>query len=161
MASLHGILASVVFVLAVGPGETGEKAPEPGRLVEVDLNLAPSPPRNPSTLFVPNKEDLIQIFAVRSTIDKKDELLRTFKVTLEGDAVALMGIVEVKVRIPSKFHPDGVVDDQKRNLSCFLKPLKYGKSVLKITPVGEDGKDRPTHEVIITVGSTKKKEGRK
>jgi hypothetical protein len=76
----------------------------------------------------------------------KEKALRTLKVELEGKSASLAGIVQVPV-----LRKDGEYDTGKVNISCFISAVKAGGSVLKITPVGQDGKDWPTAQFRLEV----------
>jgi hypothetical protein len=47
-------------------------------------------------------------------------------------------------------------DNSTKDFSCFLRAVKKGKATVKITPIGKDGKERPTREWLIGVGVKKR-----
>jgi hypothetical protein len=84
-------------------------------------------------------------FYLISPAGPKEKRVRTLNVEIEGDSVTLAAIVKV----PVLRRKDGEPDGSKVNISCFIRAVKgartlESKSVLKITPVFEDGKDWPT-----------------
>jgi hypothetical protein len=127
-----------------GPVRAGDKAPAPGILYQVDLNLNMGG-KSGKYLYTPSGRpgDMWQ-FHLISPAGPKEKRVRTLRVEIEGESVALAAIVKVGVR-----RKDGEPDGSKVNVSCFIRAVKgsktaESKSVVKITPVGEDGKDWPT-----------------
>lgn len=137
-----------VMLLGTALGGTvlaGDKAPAPGILHQVDLNLNMGG-KSGKVLFAPSARpgDMWQ-FHLISPAGPKDKSLRTLSVEIEGESVALAAIVKV----PVQRRKDGENDASKVNISCFIRAVKgaktaKSKSVVKITPVGADGKDWPT-----------------
>jgi len=77
-----------------------------------------------------------------------DEALKTLKVEIKGDAVENLGVLEVDF--------DTFPDPLRKDLSLFLRGVKNGEVTVNITPVGEDGKERPVREAKIEVFGGKK-----
>jgi hypothetical protein len=144
-----------VALLGVGLGGSvlaDDKAPAPGILYQIDLNVSKG--------FKPGKDlhapsttqgDMWQFYLI-SPAGPKEKSVRTLRVEIEGASAALAGIVKVPVRRRKDGEPDG----SKVNISCFIRAVKgartlESKSVLKITPVGEDGKEWPTMRFLLDV----------
>ena len=133
-----------VTLVAAALGQVGladDKAPAPRLLLKVDLNLL----KGVKNARAPGARegDMWQFYLISPTLPR-EQRLRTLRVEIEGESVALAAIVKVGVR-----RKDGEPDGSKVNVSCFIRAVKgsktaESKSVVKITPVGEDGKDWPT-----------------
>jgi hypothetical protein len=143
LALLFPVLA--VAVQIGGPKQETKPGPVAAQFVAIDLYEARK--KNLEGDFNVRVGDLIQYYVI--TTRKTDEALRTYKVELKGDAIELVTVVEVPVFFhstqPTKQPPRP--DLGRKNLSCFLKAAREGKAVVKITPVGEDGKDQPMYEI--------------
>jgi hypothetical protein len=132
-----------------GLGRAGDKAPSPGILYQVDLEpcLGNRNTQAPGA----GRGDMWQFYLVSPAFPKA-KALQTLRVELHGESAALVGIVQIQVR-----RKDGKIDGSKMNISCFIKAVKTGRtakestSVLKITPVGQDGKDWPTAQFRLPV----------
>jgi hypothetical protein len=130
------------------PERAGEDVP--GRLVHRDTNHPP--PGKPWTVLT-RVGDLIQL-SVRCRTSAKDNL-RALKVEITGDAVANVAVAEVPVLLPANPLGPPTVDTTWKDLSWFLTAAKVGRATVAITPVGEDGKDRPTRKLVISVAERK------
>lgn len=118
----------------------------------VQVNFDSPTPKDPKLLrytYVANTGRLVQLAVIRP-VAEKDEAIRTLRVEIKGDAIKTLGIVEVPVQYYRK--GEYVLDSSKRNVSVFFETAKTGQATIKITPVGEDGKDRPIREFLIQVG---------
>jgi len=144
------LLMALVFAQWAMPAlaQPRDEKSKVGVLVQLDLteNLRQRPQREPPwPAQALNHEDLYQFF-ITCDPTKKEEALRTLKVEVSGDVVAVVGVVQVTVK-----QPNGQINDFVRNISCYIRPVREGKGIVKFTPVGEDGKDRPTQEYFILV----------
>ncbi len=148
-----------------GANSGGEKKPgtdaggdekSPGWLQQVEI------PREP--FDVPQRSGVnmggaiqISMFSRNGTRDE----LRTLKVEIKGDSLAMViPVVEVPVwttpQVPPKVTPVPYMDRRKKQLSFFLNSVKVGETVVKITPIGMDGKARPVREITLDVVPAKK-----
>lgn len=162
-------ILALVTVIGAGalcvPGHGGEDeqgAPKagkkPSKLVQIDTN--DPPPGKPWTQSV-EVGDLVQVSVFcRANFD--EENLRTLRITLTGGSAIQVGnVVEVPVwrdPAPGRKGKAGLsaesnksIDSGKKHLCVFLIAAKPGESIVKVTPVGMDGKDRPAREVTIRV----------
>jgi hypothetical protein len=136
-----------VTLVAAALGQVGladDKAPAPSLLLQVDLNLL----KGVKNARAPGARegDMWQFYLISPTLPR-EQRLRTLRVEIEGGSAALAAIVKV----PVLRRKDGEIDGTKMNISVFIRAVKESATlkgartaVVKITPVGEDGKDRPT-----------------
>ena len=105
-----GVMLSAIGLS--GLGHSDDKAPAPGSLIQVDLNLN----KNAKNAHAPSARPgyLWQFYLIYPT-RTKDQRLRTLRVEIEGDSAELIAIVKVPV-----LGKDGEQDGTKRNISCFI-----------------------------------------
>ena len=156
----RGLFIAAVFgVFAVGRGDSGGQMEKPpGNLAQINTNRPP--PGKPWTVII-ELGDMAQISAYCRANDD-GENLRSLRVELGGDSMTQVGgILEVPVwEEPSPAKKPGgttavksgkILDKAKKHLCFFLKSVRPGDTAVKVTPVGVDGKARPTRELIIQV----------
>jgi hypothetical protein len=100
--------------------------------------------------------DVFQVYMIRRIKDKKEQTIKTFKVQTTGDAVSFIAVLELPVMLSGTTSEQRHVDNDRQNMSCFLKSVKLGESVVKITPIGLDGKEQETKEITLKVVSASK-----
>lgn len=142
-------------VLAGESGRAGEKKGEkeaglaPGHLVEVDTNdIEPGKARGVKV----EAGSILQISVFCQT--KPGEDIRTLKVDVSGDSLQPAGGV-VRAPVWDYLVPGDkstkLVSSGDKHLCVFLVALRAGKATVRVTPLGADGKARPTREVAVTV----------
>ncbi len=137
-------IAPVLALLVVGRGDGVQRGsvPPPDSLMQLDFDDSTE---KTVTISVPKVDQLIQICVIRTSANK-DQQLKTLKVQITGDSMSLVGITQV----PAFKLEDGklVNDPTKKNLSCFVQSVKKGKFSIEITPIGADGKEKPSRTWI-------------
>ena len=139
--------ALAVFFFALASGAYCQSENEVGDLVRVDTNNPP--PGKPFTVFVCNG-GLVQLSVQCRALGKEN--LRTLKIQIKGDALEKIAVAEVPVPAPG----GKTTDNSRKDLSWFLKAVKVGDATVRITPLGVDGKDRGTRELLIRVYTKKR-----
>ena len=86
---------------------------------------------------------------------------RTFKVEVTGEAVSFIAVLEVPVMFDAPKTEQRTVRLSMQNMSCFLKTVKPGEAVVKIMPIGLDGKEQQPQEITLKVGSNPKQKQKK
>jgi hypothetical protein len=149
---LLNLLCLVVLLLLACQGFGKQDNQDPPPLLEVDFDR---PESSPKELSLAKPGWLAQISLVRpfQSSDKKkqyENAVRTLKVEITGDAIANVALVVIPVQIKGSFGP--TTETGKRRVACLLKAVKDGTATVKITPIGYDGKERPSQEWKVRVG---------
>jgi hypothetical protein len=158
MKSSAAIVLLLVAAFCADRGQCQEKASNSLLFVTDIVARLPKAAKRPLQGEVASKGDLWHFYGVYPTLPK-DEAVKTLKVEIQGDSVALVGVVEERFWRDDK----GVRDDSKKKISCFLSAAKPGKtlqeetSVVKITPVRADGTALPTFEIHLRVSPNVKR----
>jgi hypothetical protein len=146
---LFTAFCAAALVLGQGGGATpGDPIPGIFQKSDIDLDIGVPPPW---TTGVKRPGDLHQ-FSLTGASGKKGDSLKTLRVTVTGDAVTVVALVEAPVRTqPTSAEPNGRPDPSKKNVSCFVKAVKAGESTVKIVAVGEDGRELLSREYRMRV----------
>jgi hypothetical protein len=153
------VFLAVCVLSAVATGLAGAGEVPAAKVWRVDTNKQ-LPPDEKSYNVVAYKGDLVHLSVQFST--QPAEALENLKVEIDGKCVDQIGVFLIPVMIRStpkpNVTPTEAEDPHKKDLTCVLKGVKEGKATVKITPVGEDGKERQTRTVIVEVVEKKPKD---
>ena len=155
-------LATVLsaLVLTVGAASAvigGDQEILPGRVAAFSIDQKSA---SNNLMKIGEIGDMFHLFTIRSAIKKEDKL-RTFKVQLTGDAVTFIAVVEVPLMLSGTTSEKKLVDTDRQAMSCFFKANKVGETLVKITPIGLDGKEQETKEITLKVVPIQKQKGRR
>ncbi len=140
MKSRLCLLAVLLFFCSWLRAYPGTDTPGPKRLYLIDIEAKRTSGAGPLNVV---KGDVLQYFLV--TALEKDDSVRTLKVEIDGDALALVGVVETPGRSGEP------IDKTKKTISGMIRAVKEGDATDKITPILEDGRNRKSYSVTFRV----------